>query len=218
VLRAVLTILVVALGAGFAWAQAGDGGGTVTTAPPPARALDALQTLPVKGRAPRTGYDRERFGERWSSVGGCDTRDLVLRRDLTHKAYAGECVVRSGRLDDPYTAHPVAFVRGGASEVDIDHVVALGDAWQKGAQSWPEERRVQFANDPLNLLSVDASANRAKGDGDAATWLPPNKAFRCAYVARQVAVKHRYGAWVTQAEHDAIARILERCPDQPTPR
>ena len=102
--------------------------------------------------------------------------------------------------------------------MQIDHVVALSDAWQKGAQSMDRDRRIAFANDPLNLLAVDASMNRQKGDGDAATWLPPNKAFRCAYVARQIAVKRRYGAWVTQAEHDAIARVLSRCPGQRLPR
>jgi hypothetical protein len=216
VLKAALTVLVVALGAGLAWAQVDDGG---PIAPPaPSRALAALDALAVKGRAPRTGYSRERFGDGWRSVAGCDTRDLVLRRDLTGARYDGDCIVRSGRLDDPYTARTVTFVRGGASEVDIDHVVALSDAWQKGAQSWPPDRREAFANDPLNLLSVDASTNRQKGDGDAATWLPPNKAFRCRYVARQVAVKRKYAVWVTQAEHDAIARVLAGCPGQPTPR
>jgi hypothetical protein len=217
VLKAVLTLLVVALGAGLAWAQV-DGGGPIVASPAPSRALDALQDLAVKGRAPRTGYSRERFGDGWRTVAGCDTRDLVLRRDLADKRYAGDCVVRAGRLEDPYTARTLAFVRGGASEVDIDHVVALSDAWQKGAQSWSAGRRAAFANDPLNLLAVDAGTNRRKGDGDAATWLPPNKAFRCAYVARQVAVKRRYDAWVTQAEHDAIARILARCPGQRLPR
>jgi hypothetical protein len=217
VLKALLAVLVVALGAGFAWAQV-DGGGAIVAPPAPSRALDALAALPVKGRAPKTGYSRERFGEGWATVAGCDTRDRVLRRDLTHKAYATGCEVRSGSLEDLYTARTITFVRGGASEVDIDHVVALGDAWQKGAQAWPGARRAAFANDPLNLLAVDASANRQKGDGDAATWLPPNKAFRCAYVARQVAVKRKYGAWVTHAEHDAIARILTRCPGQRLPR
>src|SRR5262249_50808797 len=118
----------------------------------------------------------------------------------------------------PYTATAIAYVRGGESEVDIDHVVALGDAWQKGAQQWPSGRRIAFANDPLNLLAVDSSANRQKGDGDAATWLPPNKAFRCAYVARQIAVTRKYGAWVTRAEHDAMARVLSRCPRERLPR
>jgi uncharacterized protein DUF1524/excalibur calcium-binding domain-containing protein len=175
-------------------------------------ALAALAALPVKGRAPMTGYSRDRFGDGWLTLNGCDTRDRILRRDLSHKDLAGTCDVRSGHLDDPYTARPITFVRGGASEVDIDHVVALGDAWQKGAQQWSPAKRIALANDPLNLLSVVAGANRQKGDGDAATWLPPNKAFRCQYVARQIAVKRRYGAWVTRAERDAMRRVLSKCP------
>ena len=123
-----------------------------------------------------------------------------------------------GGLADPYTATLIAYVRGGASEVDIDHVVALSDAWQKGAQQWSYARSVKFANDPLNLLAVDASANRQKGDGDAATWLPANKSFRCTYVARQIAVKQRYQAWVTQAERDALRRVLTPCPGTPLPK
>ena len=98
--------------------------------------------------------------------------------------------------------------------MQIDHVVALSDAWQKGAQQWDATKRRAFANDPLELLAVDGPTNARKGDGDAATWLPPRKSFRCAYVARQIAVKARYGLWVTQAEHDAMARVLERCPGQ----
>jgi hypothetical protein len=176
-------------------------------------ALAALEKLPVKGRAPKTGYDREQFGGDWASAGGCDMRDRVLRRDLRRETFEpGSCEVLSGVLRDPYTATPVRFVRGGASEVDIDHVVALGDAWQKGAQQWPYERRVALANDPLNLLAVDAAANRRKGDSDAASWLPSNRAFRCAYVARQIAIKRRYRAWVTRAERGAMRRVLSRCP------
>jgi Protein of unknown function (DUF1524) len=180
----------------------------------PGTALAALERLEVKGRAPKTGFDREQFGGDWTSVDGCDTRDRILQRDLrriTHER-GSTCEVQSGVLADPYTAAPVRFERGGASEVDIDHVVALGDAWQTGAQQWSYERRVRFANDPLNLLAVDAGANRQKADSDAASWLPPNKAFRCAYVARQIAVKRRYRGWVTHAEHDAMARVLTRCP------
>jgi hypothetical protein len=189
------------------------------TAPPrraTGTAAAALADLPVKGRAPLTGYSRDQFGDGWSDTGGCDTRDLMLRRDLTAKTYLDDCRVASGTLADPYTAARIHYIRG-ASEVDIDHVVALADAWQKGAQQWTPSKRVAFANDPLELLAVDAHANRAKGDGDAATWLPPNKSFRCAYVSRQVAVKAKYKLWVTQAERDAIARVLATCPGQKLP-
>ena len=192
-----------------------------TTVPAPSHAVTgsaaaALAKLPVKGRAPKTGYSRAQFGDGWADTGGCDTRDRILTRDLTARTYLDSCRVGSGMLADPYTAQPIHYVRG-ASEVDIDHVVALSDAWQKGAQQWSPATREAFANDPLELLAVDASANRAKGDGDAATWLPANKSFRCPYVARQVAVKTKYRLWVTQAEKDAIGRVLATCPGQKLP-
>jgi hypothetical protein len=186
-------------------------------------ALAVLGQLAVKGRAPRTGYSRAQFGGRWPDVdrNGCDTRNDVLQRDLTGiRLRAGSgCVVTSGRLLDPYTGSAIRFVRGAAtsSAVQIDHVVALGDAWQKGAQRWSAATRERFANDPLELLAVGGAVNQRKGDGDAATWLPPRTAYRCAYVARQVAVKARYGLWVTAAERDAMAQVLTRCPSQPLP-
>jgi Excalibur calcium-binding domain/Protein of unknown function (DUF1524) len=185
-------------------------------------ATDVLATLPVKGRAPKTGYERDEFGQAWSDVdrNGCDTRNDVLARDLTGETFkpdTHDCVVQSGTLADPYTATTIQFVRGDGNSVDIDHVVALSAAWQTGAFGWDDARRTAFANDPLNLLAVDYSANRQKGDGDAATWLPGNRGYRCAYVARQVAVKSAYGLWVTPAEHDAIAGVLASCPAEPVP-
>ncbi|UUL76211.1 excalibur calcium-binding domain-containing protein [Pseudarthrobacter sp. Fe7] len=187
------------------------------------KALDLLAALPVKGRAPKTGYDRARFGQAWADVdrNGCDTRNDILKRDLTGITYTNSvpCKVQSGTLADPYTGKTISFVRGSATStaVQIDHVVALSDAWQKGAQQLTPEQRTAFANDPLNLQATDGPTNQQKGDGDAATWLPPNKGFRCEYVARQVSVKATYGLWVTQAEHDAIARILGDCPGQVAP-
>jgi len=192
-------------------------------APAPGRtAVAVLASLPVKGRAPMTGYARDQFGPAWADVdhNGCDTRNDVLTRDLTDETYkAGthDCVVTRGTLADPYTGTSIGFVRGSGASVDIDHVVALGDAWQTGADRWDDARRTALANDPANLLAVDYSENRKKGDGDAASWLPPATGYRCAYVARQVAVKATYGLWVTSAEHDAIARVLTGCPDQPVP-
>jgi hypothetical protein len=185
-------------------------------------ALAALETLPVKGRAPTTGYDRDQFGPAWADVdgNGCDTRNDILARDLTEAVLdADACTVSSGLLAGPYSRAWIRFVRGEDTSalVQIDHVVALSDAWQKGAQLLSPVQRERFANDPLNLLAVDGGLNQQKGDGDAATWLPLNKGFRCDYVARQVAVKARYDLWVTSAERDAIARILSTCPGQPLP-
>ncbi|MEV6959247.1 HNH endonuclease family protein [Streptomyces sp. NPDC051207] len=183
-------------------------------------ALAAVESLTVKGRAPRTGYDRDRFGSAWADTDSndCGTRDDILRRDLDNARLGdGRCKVLAGKLDpDPYTGRDVTFARG-RSKVDIDHIVALSDAWQKGAQKWDDGKRVAFANDPLNLLAVDAGTNRSKGDGDTATWLPPNKAYRCPYVAAQVAVKKKYGLWVTAAEKAAMKRVLSGCPGQRLP-
>ena len=215
-----LVALPLALAALAAGCAAGPVGTTLPAAAVHARggsALAAVSRLTVKGRAPKTGYRRDQFGDGWASVDGCDTRDRILARDLRAKRFRSAtrgCVVLSGRLADPYTSTTITFARGGASEVDIDHVVALGDAWQKGAWRWPHRERVAFANDPLNLLAVDASANRQKGDGDTATWLPANKSFRCAYVARQVSVKLKYALSVTAAERDAMRRVLAGCPTQ----
>ncbi|MEW9874140.1 DUF1524 domain-containing protein [Arthrobacter sp. HS15c] len=187
------------------------------------KAVDLLATLPIKGRAPKTGYDRALFGQAWADVdrNGCDTRNDMLKRDLTGIAYTNSvpCKVQSGKLADPYTGTSISFLRGTATStaVQIDHVVALSDAWQKGAQQLTTEQRTAFANDPLNLQSTDGPTNMKKGDGDAATWLPPNKGFRCEYVARQISVKATYSLWVTQAEHDAMARILGDCAGQLAP-
>lgn len=182
-------------------------------------ALDLLSTLQVKGRAPMTGYDRDQFGQSWLDAdrNGCDTRNDVLARDLNPHVFepgTHDCVVVTGDLADPYTNGHIRFVKGDGTLVDVDHVVALGNGWVTGAFAWEIRKRAAFANDPLNLLAVDASANRQKGDGDAATWLPRNKDYRCSYIARQVTVKAKYGLWVTAPEKEAMQRVLSTCPEQ----
>lgn len=183
------------------------------------RASAVLEKLETKGRAPKTGYARTQFGDGWLTVGGCDTRNTILARDLQEVQTNQFCQVVSGRLADPYTGEDVKFVRGATTSqsVQIDHVVALSNAWQTGAQGLTESRRIELANDPLNLIAVKGSANQTKSDGDAATWLPPNKVFRCQYIARQIAVKFKYRLWVVPAEKDAMSRILSSCPNQLVP-
>lgn len=178
-----------------------------------------LETLQVKGRSARTHYDRAQFGDGWQRQGICDTRNIILARDLVDEVVNSDCRVLSGELHDPYSGQTISFVRGASTSdaVQIDHVVALGDAWQKGASQWPRARRIAFANDPLELLAVDGQANQRKGAGDAATWLPPNKSFRCQYIARQIAIKARYQLWVTAAEKQAMQRVLGKCPGQTAP-
>lgn len=182
-------------------------------------ASSVLEKLDIKGRAPKTGYSREEFYKSWPSVDGCNLRQRILKRELGDSVVldTDKCTVISGEFDEPYTgSHLVFYEKSDLSKgLQIDHVVALSDAWQKGAQYLSKETRYEIATDPLNLLAVDSSVNQGKSDGDAATWLPPNKAFRCQYVARQVSVKYKYELWVTQAEHDAIARILNTCPNEP---
>lgn len=182
-------------------------------------ARDLLGLLPVKGRAPKTDYSRDQFGGGWSVIGGCDMRNIILHRDLTNVQVDDECYVTTGDLQDPYTGKTIQFTRGSdtSDDVQIDHVVALSDAWQKGAQQLSYERRLELANDPLELLAVDGAANQQKSDGDAATWLPSYKPFRCQYVARQIAVKYKYELWVTQAEYNAMEDILDGCPGQTVP-
>lgn len=180
-------------------------------------AQDALTTLEVKGRAPKTGYARAQFGDGWDSIAGCSTRNIILHRDLQNPVVDDTCKVISGTLVDPYSAEIVLFTKEKSADVQIDHVVALSDAWQKGAQNLPKETRIRLANDPLELLAVSGTQNQAKSDGDAASWLPKNKAFRCEYIARQIAVKKKYNLWVTQAEKDAMASVLGACPAQQLP-
>lgn len=188
-----------------------------------ASALAQLDTLPIKGRAPKTGYDRAEFGPAWSDnvtveggKNGCDTRNDELGRELldkTIKPGTHGCVVLSGTFFDPYSGTTVDFQRGQATSslIQLDHVVPLMDAWQKGAQQWSADKRRDFANDPVNLQLTIGKLNSQKGAGDAATWLPPDKSYRCTYVSRIVNVKATYGLWVTQAEHNAIADILTGC-------
>ena len=182
-------------------------------------AADGLAQLSVKGRAPKTGYERTQFGDGWIEVNGCDTRNRILNRDLSDVAINDKCQVVSGILNDPYTGNVITFTRGESSSqlVQIDHVVALSNAWQTGAQNLTKDQRIQLANDPLELLAVDGEANQQKSDGDAATWLPANKTFRCQYVARQIAVKAKYQLWVTVAEKEAMTRVLTTCPGQKLP-
>ena len=187
--------------------------------------ISAVEKIPVKGRAPKTGYSRDQFGQRWADTdrNGCDTRNDILNRDLTSVAFKSNthsCVVLSGILRDPYSGTEINFVKGNktSSEVQIDHVVSLSNAWQTGAFTLTIQVRTQLANDPLNLLAVKGSLNSQKSDGDSATWLPPLKSYRCAFVARQVAVKAKYGLWLTKPEKDAILRVLTPCPHQLLPK
>jgi len=189
-----------------------------------ASSLSVIQAQVTKGRAPKTGYTRAQFGPEWADVdrNKCDTRNDILKRDLTNlviKEKTNGCTVLSGTLIDPFSGETINFLRGVTSSktVEIDHTVALGNAWQTGAFMLTSDQRKAFANDPLNLLAVKGKLNSQKGDGDAATWLPPLKSFRCDYVSRQIAVKMKYNLWFTAPEKEAMIRILKSCPEKGMP-
>ncbi len=177
-------------------------------------ALKILDQILVKGRAPKTNYSRQQFSPNWGKINNCDLRNLILQRDLTDLELAEDnCRVISGVLDDNYSGERIYFKRGAgtSNQVQIDHIVAVSDAWQKGAQSWSASKKYRFYNDPLNLIAVKASQNQQKSDSDAASWLPKNKRFRCQYITRQIEVKHKYDLWVTPAEKQMMSKQLKLC-------
>lgn len=183
-------------------------------------AIDILKKLKIKQRASNDGYSRDQFGIGWATTLGCDTRNIILNRDLEDVVISDKCDVTQGTLNDPYTGKIIKFVRGSDSsgKVQIDHVVALSDAWQKGAQLLSPNTRKGLANDPLELLAVDGDANMQKGNSDASEWLPDNKAFRCTYIARQIAVKQKYDLWVSRAEYQIMDTVLSSCNNQILPK
>lgn len=204
------------------WPAASPGGDLTDL--PATEVVAALRSLPARSDEEVPDYRREAFGTRWADTdhNGCDTRNDILARDLARPVFrpgTHDCVVTSGTLAEPYTGHTIEFVRGeGTSDlVQIDHVVALADAWRAGAWQWELGAHQEFANDPLNLLAVDGAANQEKEAARADQWLPPDNDFRCPYVARQIAVKSAWGLSVTDSERDAMADVLGDCPDQALP-
>ncbi|MEX5236027.1 excalibur calcium-binding domain-containing protein [Kocuria arenosa] len=185
-------------------------------------ALTALNGLKVAARGTMSDYDRDGLFGGWIDADGdCeDTRQEILNRDLVDVVSADGCKVDSGVLaPDPYTGTTINFVRGPAtsSDVQIDHVVSLGNAWITGARNLSKDQRVEFSNDPLNLLAVDGPTNQAKSDKAADEWLPPNVDFRCEFVAIQIAVKTKYKLWVTAPEKTAMTEVLADCECQDVP-
>lgn len=184
----------------------------------------ALLAIPTRESNEYPAYTRDEFGVRWADVdhNGCDTRNDILSRDLlgvTYKPGTNDCVVVTGKLDDPYTGKQIDFRRGEntSSMVQIDHVVALADAWKAGAWQWSAVDREQFANDPLNLLAVDGPANTQKSASTADQWLPSNTDFQCEYVARQIGVKSKWDLSVSEEEKKAMAATIVECPGQKLP-
>ena len=211
-------------------ADTGDTGDATGQPAPALSAVDinaartTLGSLPTRGFSPNVPkYDRNEFGKPWSDDvtvdgghNGCDTRNDILARDLTDvefKPAKRNCIVTKGKLNDPYTNTTIDFKRGRKSSdlIPIDHVVALGDAWYSGAYQWDADRRRNFANDPINLQATNRESNTQKSAKNAAEWLPPNTAYQCEYVGRQITIKSTYGLSVTPAEKNAMEKVLATC-------
>ncbi|RKS76135.1 uncharacterized protein DUF1524 [Actinomadura pelletieri DSM 43383] len=194
----------------------GDIGLSETGAPRPSGdetgARRDLSGLRIAAEGDRDGYERDRFGTRWKDIdrNGCDQRNDVLARDLTATRKKGDCVVLSGRLDDPYSGKEITFAKKDAAEVQIDHIYPLALAWRMGASRWSEDRRERFANDHANLLAVWGVPNRQKSDSGPGDW-KPQKAFQCTYAVKYIGVAKKYSLPVTRADHDALRTFLERC-------
>ncbi|TQK45039.1 uncharacterized protein DUF1524 [Streptomyces sp. SLBN-118] len=182
-----------------------------------ARAL--IGKVATKGRGPKTGYARDRFGYAWmdSAPGGipfahngCDSRNDLLKRDGEKVRFraGSDCVVTSMTLQDPYTGKTIEWTKSRATTVQIDHVMPLSYDWQMGASRWTKGKREDIANDPLNLIPVDGPTNGAKSDSGPAAWLPPNKQIRCSYVVRFAQVSLKYDLPVTAADKEMM---LEQC-------
>lgn len=194
-------------------------GADTVQAPGAAAALAALAGVPEDASLQGTGvpYKRDAFGERWADVdgNGCDTRNDVLRRDLTQVVLrdGNGCKVLSGMLLDPYTGATVAFVSGEDTSplVPIDHVVALAWAWRHGADGWTAAERLAFANDPRNLLATTKDVNQDKSDSGPAEWLPPDAAARCDYAEQYIAVIVAWRLTVDAADRAALAGVLQDC-------
>lgn len=191
--------------------------------------LDATNTI-ATAKARPGGYDRERYFGGWASngCGSATTRDTILARDLKGAVENPRCQVTSGTLTDPYTGRTIQFRRGRntSSAVQIDHVVALLDAWESGARDWDQTKRVQYANSTDVLLASDGPANMAKGSGldvngtalyrsqnsgAPDVWMPDNKAYRCDYMAKRAAIKSKWGLTMTPREKQQTVSVLSQC-------
>lgn len=183
-----------------------------------ATANDVLDGIEISPRTEWDGpFDRDgSFGDGWADPdgNGCDARNDALQAGMVDAVLLDDgCRVEFGVFTDPYSGETVDFERGPSTsdDVQIDHVVALYNAWRTGAQDLTFDERVALSNDPLNLQPTIDWVNDAKESSDASQWLPPSEAYHCTYVARQIAVKATYGLWVTQAEHDAMRDVLGNC-------
>lgn len=227
-LATTVILAVVAAGATALWLDHRE---TPRAGPPPAgdtagtplldieHARSGLDRLTIAWNRKWESYQRNAFGPGWTGRGGepeltdgCTARDAVMKRDLTETqlAKSNSCTVLAGTLHDPYTGAQLPYDRYHASEIEIDHVVALGDAWRSGASDWDADRRERFANDVGNLLAVQKQANQDKGSRTPDQW-KPRQSYQCDYARRWVSVKGHWGLTVQPTEKRALADMLATC-------
>ncbi|MFJ8692516.1 HNH endonuclease family protein [Streptomyces roseolilacinus] len=186
---------------------------TAQAAPPtPVSAATArtyLGQLAVRTEGSSTGYSRDLFPHWSTQYGACNTREVVLERDGVNVVQDSSCAATSGRWYSEYDGATWTV----ASDLDIDHVVPLAEAWRSGANSWTTTQRGSFANDLSRpqLIAVTDNVNQAKGDQDPAEWMPPRTAYRCTYARMWVHVKHHWGLSVDSAEKSALQSVLNGC-------
>ncbi|MET7866447.1 HNH endonuclease family protein [Micromonospora taraxaci] len=177
--------------------------------PSKATAQSQLNALTVATQGSSSGYSRDLFPH-WITVSGsCNTREQVLKRDGTSVVVDSSCAATSGRWYSPYDGATWTA----ASDVDIDHVVPLAEAWRSGANSWTTSRRQSFANDLSRpqLIAVTDNVNQSKGDQDPSTWQPPLSSYRCTYSKMWITVKYNWGLTLQSSEKSALQSMLNTC-------
>lgn len=214
-LTALLLVMLIGVVAPASAADPRSPDGSWTAATPSVIDAARLATLEIREPGAERDYDRKAFGPAWEDVdgNGCDTRNDILARDLSRDELDDDgCTLLSGVLKDPYTGKVIDFVRSkGGSQIDIDHMIPLGAAWEAGASEWTDEKRLQYANDPLVLLAVDAGANRSKSDQTISEWVPTNEAVACQYGASWVMIADEYGLSISPADHEVLTGLVEKC-------
>ncbi|MCZ7373659.1 HNH endonuclease family protein [Micromonospora sp. WMMC250] len=177
--------------------------------PSKATAQSQLNALTVAAQGSSSGYSRDLFPHWITISGSCNTREQVLKRDGTSVVVDSSCAATSGRWYSPYDGATWTA----ASDVDIDHVVPLAEAWRSGASSWTTSRRQSFANDLTRpqLIAVTDNVNQSKGDQDPSTWQPPLSSYRCTYSKMWITVKYSWGLTLQSSEKSALQSMLNTC-------
>ncbi|WP_436278583.1 HNH endonuclease family protein [Micromonospora marina] len=177
--------------------------------PSKAAAQSQLNALTVAAQGSTAGYSRDLFPHWITITGACNTREQVLKRDGTSVVVNSSCAATSGRWYSPYDG----ATWYAASDVDIDHVVPLAEAWRSGANSWTTSRRQSFANDLTRpqLIAVTDNVNQSKGDQDPSTWQPPLTSYRCTYSKMWITVKYNWGLTLQSSEKSALQGMLNTC-------